>query len=174
MHLRQIEQLKLQIIQNRRDSGSGNAPNQNTQLVRENDLLKKNIEKLYDELREMCEANELLSVGDEDNFEMILSSLRKHLEQGKHKLALLASDLKIREEELARLTRRLDQTSSKEQKPKQELERLAQELGAATAQNKSLQSTINHLNMQQHSLELELDDREHKLNEAEDKLAKAQ
>jgi len=37
-------------------------------LVRENDLLKKNIEKLYDELREMCEANELISVSDEDNF----------------------------------------------------------------------------------------------------------
>jgi|JI6StandDraft_1071083.scaffolds.fasta_scaffold10295_2 hypothetical protein len=59
----------MQLIQNRRESGSSNStPNQNLQLVRENDLLKKNIEKLYDELREMCEANELISVSDEDNF----------------------------------------------------------------------------------------------------------
>jgi cell division protein FtsB len=34
------------------------------QLVKENDLLKKNIEKLYDELRDMCEENELISASD--------------------------------------------------------------------------------------------------------------
>jgi len=61
----------------------------------------------------MCEANELVSVSDEDNFEMILSSLRKHLEHSKHKLALTTSDLKIKEEELGRLARKLEQTASR-------------------------------------------------------------
>jgi|JI61114C2RNA_FD_contig_61_1615071_length_901_multi_2_in_0_out_0_3 hypothetical protein len=52
---------------------------------------------------------------------MILSSLKKHLEHSKHKLTLLTSDLKIKEEELARVVRRMEQSTSKEQKPKQEM-----------------------------------------------------